>query len=101
MKILTDANAYKAQFAANYPIWKRFDAWGNSWISRVLWGVLYISIYALLGASWWMYFLLPIHFLMNPVHGAIVNRFGHMAGYINYKLDDHSKNTLPIDILTV
>lgn len=101
MQILANASAYTTQFKANYPIWKWFDARGNSWISRILRGVLYIGIYMLLGASWWMYFLLPIHFLMNPVHGAIVNRFGHMAGYINYKLGDHSKNTLPIDILTV
>lgn len=38
---------------------------------------------------------------MGAVHGAIVNRAGHMIGYINHKLDDHSKNTLPLEILTV
>jgi stearoyl-CoA desaturase (delta-9 desaturase) len=48
-----------------------------------------------------MYFLMPIHLLMGAVHGAIVNRAGHMIGYRNHHTDDHSKNTLVIDILTV
>lgn len=38
---------------------------------------------------------------MSPVHGAIVNRAGHMIGYRNHGTDDHSRNTLAIDILTV
>lgn len=89
------------QFAKNYPVWKWLDAWGQSWTSRVFWWLLYIGIYYALGASRWMYFLLPIHFTMGAVHGAIVNWAGHMIGYINHKLDDHSKNTLPLEILTV
>lgn len=47
---------------------------------------------------WWMFLLLPIHFFMGPIHGAIVNWCGHKYGYSNYDNDDHSKNTLPIDI---
>ena len=45
-----------------------------------------------------MYLLLPIHFLMGPTHGLIVNWFGHWAGYRNTKTPDNSKNTLPIDL---
>ena len=44
--------------------------------------------------------LLPIHFVMGPLHGSIVNWCGHRYGYINDKsTNDKSKNTLPIDFL--
>ena len=37
---------------------------------------------------------------MGPIHGFIVNWFGHLLGYRNYKMqNDNSKNTLPIDFL--
>jgi stearoyl-CoA desaturase (delta-9 desaturase) len=35
---------------------------------------------------------------MGPLHGAIVNWFGHKYGYSNYDNKDHSKNTLFFDI---
>ena len=43
--------------------------------------------------------MLPVHFLMVPVQGAIVNWCGHKYGYINFNNDDHSKNTTPFGIL--
>jgi len=93
---------YVKDFAQNYPTWTRLDKRWQSWISRIGRGIFYIGIYLLLGAQWWMFLLLPVHFLMSPVHGAIVNWAGHMLGYINHKDTwDHSRNTLPIDILTV
>ena len=46
------------------------------------------------------YALLPIHFVMGPLHGSIVNWCGHRYGYVNdRKTKDNSKNTLPVDIL--
>jgi stearoyl-CoA desaturase (delta-9 desaturase) len=37
---------------------------------------------------------------MGPIHGFIVNWFGHTTGYRNYNdLKDNSKNTLPFDFL--
>lgn len=94
-------NKYVDQFAKNYPIWTWLDHFWQSRYSRIARWLVYIAIYALLGAQRWMYFLLPIHFLMSPVHGAIVNRAGHMIGYRNHGTDDHSRNTLAVDILTV
>ena len=46
-----------------------------------------------------MFLLLPIHFFMGPIHGALVNWCGHKYGYSNYDNDDHSKNSLPLDFL--
>ena len=46
-----------------------------------------------------MYLLLPIHFLMGPLHGAIINWFAHKYGYTNFKVSNTSKNFLPLDVL--
>ncbi|MDF9799524.1 fatty-acid desaturase [Catalinimonas alkaloidigena] len=48
---------------------------------------------------WWLWLLLPIQFLMSPVHGAIINWFAHKYGYVNFKVSDTSKNFLPVDFL--
>ena len=39
--------------------------------------------------------MLPIHFLMGPIQGAIVNWCGHKYGYSNFDNGDHSKNSSP------
>lgn len=50
--------------------------------------------------AWYLYLLLPAHWLMGPIHGAMVNWGGHKYGYVNFtKTKDESKNTLPIDFL--
>ena len=48
-----------------------------------------------------MFFFLPLHIVMGPVHGAIVNWCGHKYGYANYDNGDQSKNTLFLDLLTL
>src|SRR5690606_16774873 len=49
----------------------------------------------------WMYLLLPTHFLMGPIHGAIVHWCGHPYGYRNYENGDDSRNTLVFDFVTL
>jgi stearoyl-CoA desaturase (delta-9 desaturase) len=93
------------KFLKNLPEWKFIDNIGDSWPSRLIWGVIYSLIYIHFntpefgGGYWWLYLLLPIHFLMGPVHGAIVNWFGHKLGYQNFDNHDQSKNTLVVDVL--
>jgi stearoyl-CoA desaturase (delta-9 desaturase) len=36
---------------------------------------------------------------MAPIHGAIINWFAHIYGYMNFQLKDTSKNFLPFDFL--
>lgn len=81
------------------PEWKFLDNFGDFWLVRVTWGVLYVGLYAWFATEWWMFLFLPLHFLMGPIHGAIVNWCGHKYGYTNYDLDDHSRNTLVWDFL--
>lgn len=89
------------KYAKNLPVWKAVDDLGDSWFSRIGWGTLYVLFYMyfLPAGAWYMYFLLPIHFLMGPVHGAIVNWCGHKYGYANFDNKDRSKNSLWFDFL--
>ncbi len=86
-------------FRGNYPEWPLIDKIGDSWVWRISCGLLYIGFYIIFAEYWWMFLLLPIHFLMGPLHGAIVNWCGHKYGYSNHDNDDHSKNSLPWDFL--
>jgi stearoyl-CoA desaturase (delta-9 desaturase) len=94
------------RFSVGIPEWRALDKFADSYWSRIGWGVVYVVIYFLCitvfelpYTHWLMYFLLPIHFLMGPVHGAIVNWSGHMYGYSNFDNNDKSKNSLVLDFL--
>jgi len=85
------------RFAGNYPVWPVLDAFGNSTLSRLAFGAFYTLFYIFFATQWWMFLLLPIHYLMGPLHGAIVNWCGHKYGYSNFNNNDHSKNSTPFD----
>ena len=86
-------------FRGNYPEWPLIDRIGDSWVWRLSCALFYIGFYVAFAEYWWMFILLPVHFLMGPLHGAIVNWCGHKYGYSNHDNDDHSKNSLPWDFL--
>ena len=94
---------YKIQpepaFQGDYPEWPLVDKIGDSWLWRLSCAAFYITFYVVFATQWWMFLLLPFHFLMGPLHGAIVNWCGHKYGYSNYDNHDHSKNSLPWDFL--
>jgi stearoyl-CoA desaturase (Delta-9 desaturase) len=98
-KIANKTLEVSSKFLGNYPIWEKMDKFGNSWFSRIGWGTFYVLFYFFFATHWWMYLLLPVHFLMGPVHGAIVNWCGHKYGYQNFDNQDKSKNTLVFDFL--
>jgi stearoyl-CoA desaturase (Delta-9 desaturase) len=85
------------------PIWNKLEKFGDTWFSRFLWGtlytVIYIIAYHILNFHWAWFFLLPIHYMMGPIHGAIVNWSGHKYGYSNFDNNDKSKNSLIFDLL--
>ncbi len=77
-----------------------FERFAESFPSRIAWGVGYTLFYIwFAGTQWWWYLLLPAHYIMGPIHGAIVNWAGHKVGYRNFKISDNSRNTLLIDFL--
>lgn len=99
----TGVRTPETRFSENLPTWKALDKFGESNIVRLLWVAVYITFYVLMiqyfELSWFWLFLLPIHFLMGPIQGAMVNWFGHKLGYRNYSNGDQSVNTTPVGLL--
>ena len=91
------------RFDGDVPQWKLIDVTlGQSWAMRVLFGVAYAAFYFAFATHWWQIaFMLPVHFVMGPVHGAIVNWCGHKYGYQSFDNGDKSRNTLPFDFVTM
>ncbi len=87
------------RFTEGVPDWVAFDKFARSWPSRLFWGAVYVAVYVTFAPSPWFYLLLPVHFLMSPIHGAIINWFAHKYGYRNFEVRDTSKNFLPVDFL--
>ena len=87
------------RFLKNLPQWQALDDLGESYLSRILWIVLYVSVFVLFTQSPWLYLLLPFVIVMGPMHGAIINWFAHKYGTINFKQKNTSRNLLPIDFL--
>jgi stearoyl-CoA desaturase (Delta-9 desaturase) len=105
-KHMYDDFAYKrvepeARFDGNVPEWPTLDKLSQSWTMRLIWVAAYTGFYVAFAPSIWWYLLLPAHYVMGPIHGAIVNWGGHKYGYRNYKTDDVSRNTLVFDFLTM
>ena len=89
------------RFDGGLPEWPALDALGRSWFGRLAWVGAYVGFYVVFATAWWQFLLLPIHFVMGPVHGAIVNWCGHMYGYKNFDTGDDAKNTLFFDFVTM
>jgi stearoyl-CoA desaturase (delta-9 desaturase) len=89
------------RFDGGYPAWRLIDHYGASWPASIVWGALYVGFYVCFATHWWMYALVPIHWIMGPIHGAIVNWGGHRYGYRSFASEDDSKNTLVFDVLTM
>lgn len=88
-----------ARFTEGVPEWSRFDKFARSWPSRLLWGALYTLFYYQFAAEVWLWILLPVQYLLSPIHGAIINWFAHKYGYRNFEVGDTSRNFLPFDFL--
>jgi stearoyl-CoA desaturase (Delta-9 desaturase) len=88
------------RFEAGLPDWPAIDRLSQSWIGRLAWGAGYVLFYVKFATAPWMFALLPAHFVMGPIHGAIVNWCGHKYGYQSFDNGDASRNTLPFDFLT-
>jgi len=87
------------RFVKNIPEWNSFDKWAGSIPSKLIWIALYVSFYFVFATTPWVFLLLPIHVLMGPVHGVIINWFAHKYGYINFKLNNTSRNLVPVDLV--
>ena len=100
-----DRKLPEPRFDGGTPEWSALDRIGQNWFLRVAWCAVYAAFYYTIinayGLSGWWYALLPAHFVMGPIHGAIVNWGGHKYGYQNFDNGDKSVNALFIDFLTM
>lgn len=102
-KVYADIMDYRVEpeerFTKNLPDWPSMDKWGQSIPNRLMFACLYIGFYIIYAHHWWMYALIPIHILMGPVHGSIINWFAHKYGSVRYSMKNTSRNFIPVDIL--
>ena len=93
----------EARFDTGYPEWPLVNRIADSWITRIAFALAYTAVYLRFAPNAAWFALLPFHYLMGPVHGAIVNWCGHKYGYRSFDHDkvDRSRNTLPFDFLTM
>lgn len=89
------------RFLGGYPSWPALERVGDSWLTRLAFGAAYTVPYFLFAPHWAFFLLLPLHWFMGPLHGAIVNWCGHKYGYRNFDTTDRSKNTLFFDFVTL
>jgi stearoyl-CoA desaturase (delta-9 desaturase) len=99
MGIETEKVQVEAKFTKDLPDWHSFDRFATNSFVRLIWVAIYVAIYILLDAPWWLFPLIAIHAVMGPFHGMIINWFAHSIGYINFKLKDTSRNLFPVDLL--
>ncbi|MEX2596530.1 MAG: fatty acid desaturase [Salibacteraceae bacterium] len=97
--IFRDRISVEEKFKVKVPDWKWMDNLGHSFWSRLFWMLAYTTFYVFFATQWWMFLLLPFHFFMGAFHGAIINWFAHKIGYINYPLNNTSRNLVNIDLL--
>lgn len=90
------------RFDQKTPEWPLIDKFGKTWTSHLLFGTAYTVFYIAFAPHWAFFLLLPVHYLMGPIHGAIVNWCGHKYGYRNFDTGsvDKSRNTLLVDFVT-
>ena len=90
----------EARFDGGVPMWPTIDRLGQSWPARIAWCAAYTLFYVKFATHPWEWALLPLQFVMGPIHGAIVNWCGHSYGYQNFDNGDKSRNTLVFDFVT-
>jgi stearoyl-CoA desaturase (Delta-9 desaturase) len=97
--ILNGRLAIEERFEKNVPEWRWFDRAGNNFISRILWIGVYVWLYLAFAPSAWWLVLVPVHVLMGPIHGVIINWFAHKYGHTNFDTDNTSRNLFKVDLL--
>ena len=89
------------QFTRDVPQWPAFERFADHWAARLGWVAAYTLFYIAFAPSMWWFLLLPLHYVMGPMHGAIINWFAHKYGYRNFQVTDTSKNMWPIEVLVM
>lgn len=87
------------RFTTGVPSWPAFERFADAWPTRIGWLAAYTAFYIAFAPSVWWFLLLPVHFMMGPVHGAIINWYAHKYGYRNFEVADTSRNLFPVEMV--
>lgn len=91
--------AIESRFLKNLPDWPLLDKLAHSGFSRLFWVLAYVLFYVLFAPSAWWFLLVPLHIVMLPLHGVIINWFAHKYGSTNFKMKNTSTNLFKMDLL--
>lgn len=97
--IMDNKTQVEERFTKNLPDWPAMDKWARSNTNRIMFSLLYIGFYFIFADFWWLYALIPIHIMMGPVHGSIINWFAHKYGRKSFEVNNTSRNLMPVDFL--
>ncbi|RLD21662.1 MAG: acyl-CoA desaturase [Bacteroidetes bacterium] len=97
--IFDDESHIDKRFLGDLPSWRKFDVFASNNLVRLCWIIVYVLIYTMIAPAWYWYLLIPLHVIMGPLHGVVINWGAHKYGYTNFKVGDTSKNLFPIDII--
>lgn len=97
--IYTGGLEVEEKYSINVPNWESFDRFASSHLVRLGWVISYFAFYYYFAPTAWLYLLVPIHAMMGPLHGVIVNWFSHKYGYINFKMENTSTNLMNLDLI--
>jgi stearoyl-CoA desaturase (Delta-9 desaturase) len=87
------------RFLKNLPDWRFLDKLAHSSWSRLAWIAFYVFFYIQFSPSPWFFLLIPLHIVMLPLHGVIINWFAHKYGTVNFKMKNTSTNLFKVDLL--
>jgi stearoyl-CoA desaturase (delta-9 desaturase) len=96
--IYKHTSSIEPRFLKNLPDWPLLDKLGHSLWSRLGWIAIYSLVYVQFAPSAWWFLLLPIHILMVPIQGVIINWYAHKYGSVNFKLKNTSTNLFKVDV---
>ena len=97
--IYKEKTAVEEKFKKDLPVWKSFDRIAHNWITRILWIISYTAFYVVFATHWWVFLFLPLTIIMGSLQGAAVNWWAHRFGYVNFSMNNTSKNILPVDLI--
>ena len=98
-EILHDRDSIPAKYKKGVPYWPWLEQFAHHRVTRLAWEAVYTLFYVAFATSPWLFLLLPVHYLMGPIHGLIISWFAHRYGYKNFMLPDKARNLLPFDFL--
>ena len=99
--IYTGKTKVAEKYKKNLPHWEAFDRIVHTPWMRIIWVLLYIGLYSVIATQWWMWLFMPLTLSMGAFQGVAINWWAHKYGYETYKMDNTSKNILPVDLIFV